>query len=105
MVNECDGAVPWTRTHEFKHFTPERSFKGTVLYRERSFAPGKEDEKYYPVRAPADLELLERYRREAEASCPEVRFGGRLGGYRYLDMDQSISAALRVFEAWPGGAR
>jgi len=100
VVNECDGSVPWTRTHEFKHFTPERTFKGTVLYREFSFAPERDDDKYYPVRAPADMELLERYRREAAATCPQVRFGGRLGAYRYLDMDQSIAEALRDAEEW-----
>ena len=98
VMNECDGAVPWTRTHEFKHFTPERAFKGTVLYREFSFAPGRDDDKYYPIRAPADMELLERYRREAAATCPKVVFGGRLGAYAYWDMDKAIAGALSDFE-------
>ena len=49
VMNECDGDVPYTRTHEFKHFTPERTFDNTVIFREYSYAPNPGDDVYYPV--------------------------------------------------------
>lgn len=98
VMNECDGAVPFTRTHEFKHFTPELSFERTVIYREFSFAPKPGEDAHYPIRAPADLAMLAKYEAEA-AALPNILFGGRLGTYRYLDMDQAIAAALEAFAA------
>ena len=97
VMNECDGAVPYTRTHEFKHFTPELKFDRTVIFREYSFAPGPEDDLYYPVRAPADLALHAKYM-EAAATVPHVVFGGRLGAYAYLDMENTVSTALEMFD-------
>ena len=97
VMNECDGAVPYTRTHEFKHFTPELKFEKTVIFREFSFAPGPEDDLYYPVRAPADLALHAKYMEEA-AAVPHVVFGGRLGAYAYLDMENTVSTALEMFD-------
>ena len=98
VMNECDGDVPFTRTHEFKHFTPERKFGKTVIFRETSFAPGPEDDVYYPVRTAADLAIREKYQAEA-AAIPHVIFGGRLGAYAYLDMENTVSHALETFDA------
>ena len=98
VMNECDGEVPFTRTHEFKHFTPERKFGKTVIFRETSFAPGPEDDVYYPVRTAADLAVREKYKAEA-ATVPHVIFGGRLGAYAYLDMENTVSHALETFDA------
>ena len=98
VMNECDGSVPYTRTHEFKHFTPERTFKKTIIFRETSFAPGPEDDVYYPVRSAADLVIHRKYVAEA-ANVPHVVFGGRLGAYAYLDMENTVSSALDAFEA------
>ena len=98
VMNECDGEVPFTRTHEFKHFTPERKFGKTVIFRETSFAPGPEDDVYYPVRTVADLAVREKYKAEA-ATVPHVIFGGRLGAYAYLDMENTVSHALETFDA------
>lgn len=97
VMNECDGEVPFTRTHEFKHFTPERKFGKTVIFRETSFAPGPEDDVYYPVRTAADLAVREKYKAEA-ATVPHVIFGGRLGAYAYLDMENTVSHALETFD-------
>lgn len=98
VMNECDGDVSFTRTHEFKHFTPERKFGKTVIFRETSFAPGPEDDVYYPVRTAADLAIREKYKAEA-ATVPHVIFGGRLGAYAYLDMENTVSHALEIFDA------
>ena len=97
VMNECDGAVPFTRTHEFKHFTPELSFEKTVLFREYSFAPKPGDDLYYPVRTAPDLEIHARYKAES-AAVPHVVFGGRLGAYAYLDMENTVSTALEKFD-------
>ena len=98
VMNECDGDVPYTRTHEFKHFTPELKFKKTVVFREYSFAPGPEDDVYYPVRAASDLAVHAKYMDEARR-VPHVVFGGRLGAYAYLDMENTVSTALEKFDA------
>lgn len=104
VMNECDGAVPYTRTHEFKHFTPERSFSRTLIYREYSYDPGPGDDVYYPVRTDADLAIRARYKDEAEATDHRhVVFGGRLGAYAYLDMENTVSTALEKFDELKAG--
>ncbi len=97
VMNECDGDVPYTRTHEFKHFTPERTFERTVVFREYSYAPRPGDDVYYPVRNDADLAIRAKYKAESE-QVPHVVFGGRLGAYAYLDMENTVSTALEKFE-------
>ena len=94
VINECDPDVPTTRTHEFAHYTPDRHFEKTVIYRETPFLPSRADDKYYPVRAPSDLATLEKYHALAAPLAGRVHFGGRLGAYRYLDMDKAIALAL-----------
>ena len=96
VMNECDGTVPYTRTHEFKHFTPERTFERTVVFREYSYAPRPGDDVYYPVRSDADLAVRAKYKAESE-QVPRVVFGGRLGAYAYLDMENTVSTALDTF--------
>lgn len=88
VMNECDGEVPWTRTHEFKHFTPELSFERTVIFREYSFDPGSEDDLYYPVRTAADLAIHAKYIKEA-AGVPHVHFGGRPFLERFSSSDET----------------
>lgn len=101
VMNECDGSVPHTRTHEFKHFTPELKFEKTVIFREYSYAPRPGDDVYYPVRTETDLAIHAKYKAEAE-SIPHVVFGGRLGAYAYLDMDNTVSTALETFDGIHG---
>ena len=99
VVNYVEAEVPFTRIHEFKHYHPEAkdvmASPKTIVTREfsRAWAPG--DEPYYPIDNVESRALLERYRAEA-AKFPRLTIGGRLGGYKYLDMDQSIGAALAV---------
>ena len=99
VVNYTEAEVPYTRIHEFKHYHPEMaelmSAPKTVVMREYSaqWKPG--DEPYYPVDCAESRELLARYRAEA-AKVPNLVVGGRLGDYRYFDMDQTIAAALAV---------
>ncbi len=97
VMNYADAEIPWTRIHEFRHYHPERPCTGrTVIFREFSRFAGPEDAPYYPVATPRNAALLEEYRRLA-AALPDVVFGGRLGTYRYLDMDDTIAEALACY--------
>ena len=97
-VNYTDRATPWTRIIEHKWFEFGKDDLGndipkTVISREYSseWKPG--DEPYYPVNDEQNTALFRRYLELAEAQS-KVVFGGRLGEYRYYDMDQVIAAAL-----------
>lgn len=99
VVNYTEAEVPYTRIHEFKHYHPESkeimSRPKTIVMREYSaeWKPG--DEPYYPVDTARSRELLAAYRSEA-ARIPNLVLGGRLGAYRYFDMDKSVESALKV---------
>lgn len=97
VMNYADADIPYTRVHEFKHFHPERtSVAHTLICREYSRFAKEGDEPFYPVNTPANTTLYERYRELARRES-HVIFGGRLGAYRYLDMDASIEAALQCY--------
>jgi UDP-galactopyranose mutase len=99
VMNYADADVPFTRTHEFRHFHPEGWYPKdkTVITREFSRFAGRGDEPYYPVNTAADRERLLAYR-EMAAREPGVLFGGRLGTYKYLDMHIAIGSALTMYE-------
>ena len=99
VVNYTEAEVPFTRIHEFKHYHPEdkatMALAKTVIVREFPRAWKSGDEPYYPVNNPDSQALLEKYREEV-AKIPGLVVGGRLGEYKYYDMDQSIGKALAV---------
>ena len=97
VVNYTDAETPYTRIIEHKHFEFGTQPK-TVISREYSteWKPG--DEPYYPVNDERNSALYERYRALA-AQEANVRFGGRLGEYRYYDMDRVVEAALQAARA------
>lgn len=103
VMNEADDTVPYTRTIEFRHFHPDRTYTGnkTLIAREYSREATAADEPYYPVNTPADRALLLRYRERAQAE-QGVTFGGRLGTYQYLDMHMAIASALTSADAMIG---
>jgi UDP-galactopyranose mutase len=93
VMNYCDVDVPYTRITEHKHFAPWESHDKTVTYHEYSRLAGDGDVPYYPIRLVKEKEQLLRYVQEAQIT-PNVTFMGRLGTYRYLDMDVTIHEAL-----------
>ena len=95
VINYCDLNVPWTRVYEHKHFSPWESHTQTVIYKEYSRNCEAEDPPYYPIRLVGDRSQLARYVERARAER-NVTFVGRLGTYRYLDMDVTIAEALDV---------
>ena len=92
VVNYTDAETPYTRIIEHKHFVYGTQPK-TVITREYSaeWRPG--DEPYYPVNDGKNAALYQTYRALAHRE-QRVIFGGRLGEYRYYDMDQVVRAAL-----------
>ena len=105
-VNYTDAETPWTRIIEHKWFEFGKDENGqdlpkTVISREYSseWKPG--DEPYYPVNDEKNGKLYEEYKKLAEKET-DVIFGGRLGEYKYYDMDAVIAAALDMSEREPG---
>ncbi len=97
VINYTDREVPYTRIIEHKHFEYGTQPK-TVISREYSseWKPGVEP--YYPVNNDENNALYEKYRELAEKE-EKVIFGGRLGSYKYYDMDKVIEAALDMANA------
>lgn len=93
VMNYGDKDVPFTRITEHKHFAPWETHEGTVCYREFSRAAEPDDIPYYPIRMTDEKALLADYITLAEKT-PSVTFVGRLGTYRYLDMDVTIREAM-----------
>ena len=96
VVNYTEREVPYTRIIEHKHFEFGKQ-PTTVISREYSSEWKKGDEPYYPVNNDKNNALYEEYRQLAEKEN-KVIFGGRLGGYKYYDMDKVIIAALEMCE-------
>lgn len=95
VMNYPDEDVPYTRIAEHRHFAPWENPQGSVVVREYSRACGEDDIPYYPIRQAEEKSLLARYVARAEAETG-VSFVGRLGTYRYLDMDVTIKEALQA---------
>lgn len=95
VINYCEGSVPYTRVTEHAHLAPHERHDGTLVCREYAREKTPDDIAFYPLRLDADRALLERYR-ELAARERGVTFLGRLGTYRYLDMDACIGEALRT---------
>lgn len=94
VVNYTEREIPYTRIIEHKHFEFGKG-EGSVITREYpvEWKPG--DEPYYPVNNEKNDKLFAQYKELAEKD-KNVIFGGRLGGYKYYDMDKVIAAALEM---------
>lgn len=97
VVNYTEREVPYTRIIEHKHFEFGKQ-PTTIISREYSSEWKKGDEPYYPVNNDKNNELYQQYKELADKEN-KVIFGGRLGGYKYYDMDKVIAAALEMCEA------
>jgi UDP-galactopyranose mutase len=93
VMNYGDLDVPYTRITEHKHFSPWENHEASILYEEHSRACEPNDVPYYPIRLVAEKKLLSDYVALAMQET-DVTFVGRLGTYRYLDMDVTIREAL-----------
>lgn len=96
VINYTDAETPYTRIIEHKHFEFGKGDKNkTVITREYPADWHRGDEPYYPVNNQRNNQLYTQYR-ELANQYPNVIFGGRLGQYRYYNMDQVIAAALKT---------
>lgn len=96
VVNYTERQVPYTRIIEHKHFEFGKQ-PATVITREYPAEWHKGDEPYYPINDEHNTTLYGKYR-ELAAGEQSVLFGGRLGQYKYYDMDKVIAAALNMAE-------
>lgn len=98
-LNYTESDVPYTRSHEHKYFSPWESHQKSILLREFSREASRTDDRFYPKRMPHDIQILERYLLAVE-NLQRVSFIGRLGCYRYLDMDEVIRISLEYADHW-----
>lgn len=94
VVNYTEREIPYTRIIEHKHFEFGTQSK-TVISKEYSMEWEPGIEPYYPVNDEANTSLYEKYKKLAEEN-KNIIFGGRLGNYKYYDMDKVIEVALEV---------
>lgn len=94
-MNYGDQSVPYTRISEHKHFSPWEQHDETVIFKEYSRECSEHDTPYYPIRLVNEKAMLNTYLEKARAQS-KVSFLGRLGTYRYLDMDVTIAEALQA---------
>lgn len=92
VVNFPDPEVPYTRITEYKHLTGQTHPSTSISYE----FPCDDGDPYYPVPRPENAELYKRYRALAEQT-PNVTFLGRLGTYKYYNMDQVVGQALALY--------
>lgn len=97
VVNYTDSDIPYTRIIEHKHFEFGTQPK-TVISHEYSAEWSLGGEPYYPINDEKNNVLFERYNKLAQ-SRSDVIFGGRLGQYKYYDMDKAIRSALNAVKA------
>lgn len=101
-INYTDSETPWTRIIEHKWFEFGKDMEGndlpkTVISREYSSEWKLGDDPYYPINDDTNNELYAKYKKLADAE-KKVIFGGRLGEYKYYDMDATIASALSMCE-------
>ena len=97
VVNYTEYEIPFTRIIEHKHFEFKTNLSKTIISREYPSAWSIGDEPYYPVNDDKNNILYQRYLELAKKE-PNVIFGGRLGQYKYYDMDDVILSALETIK-------
>lgn len=97
VMNYGDITVPYTRIHEHKHFSPWETHDKTIYIEEHSRLCEENDIPYYPIHLEEENILLDKYLELAKKE-KNITFAGRLGTYRYMDMDVSIKEALTLAE-------
>lgn len=96
VMNETSLDVAYTRTIEHKNFYYNDSLSHTIITKEYPRTWQRGVEPYYPVNNEKNNKLYESYREMIHHLYPSIRLGGRLGDYRYYDMDDVIAKAMKV---------
>ena len=99
VINYTEYEIPYTRIIEHKHFEFDTTSPKTIISKEYSTTWKLGDEPYYPVNNDKNNELYNKYKEDAD-KLSNVHFGGRLGQYKYYDMDKVIVAALEYLKGF-----
>ncbi len=99
VINYTEQDVPYTRITEHKYFSPWETHEKSVCHKEFSRSCGEDDNPYYPIHQVGEMQLLDKYLDVASLK-KNITFIGRLGTYRYLDMDVTIAEALKTAETF-----
>lgn len=95
VMNYGDENIPYTRISEHKHFAEWEAHEKTVYFEEYSRQCAPDDTPYYPITLVEGNELISKYQEKASRE-EKITFVGRLGTFRYLDMDVIIKEALEI---------
>jgi len=96
VINYTDSETPYTRVMEWKHLDGLADEGKTIITKEYPQEWDRSKEAYYPVNNDKNTQIYKSYATEARKSHPEIIFGGRLGKYRYFDMDQVFNDAFNT---------
>ena len=100
VINEADKDVPFTRAHDYKYYQVDQpeviAQEMSIVAREYPADFEKGGEAYYPVDNEESRELYDRYVKLCREKYPNMILGGRLGAYKYWDMDVAIKNALEL---------
>ena len=100
VMNYTDADTPYTRTIEHKHFEFGDQDRTVISYEyPQDWEIGVEP--FYPMEDAENVARYERYLELAEKE-PKTKFGGRLGEYRYYDMQDTVKSALAKAQVWLG---
>lgn len=103
VINEADPAVPYTRSHDYKYYQVHQpevvAQDACYICREYPADFEKGGEVYYPVNNEESEALYQKYVAAVHEKYPNMILGGRLGAYRYWDMDIAIKNALEMAES------
>lgn len=100
VMNYADKEIRYTRIHEYKHLHPERDVfnsNRTIICYEYPKSYTSDNEPYYPINNNENSYKYEKYEKDSKR-LNNIIFGGRLGAYKYWDMDKAIENALTVFD-------
>ncbi|MCR5535031.1 MAG: UDP-galactopyranose mutase [Bacteroidaceae bacterium] len=95
VINETGADVPYTRTIEHKHFCYNSCSEHTIITKEYPQSWNRGQESYYPINNDINNHLYNEYCKMIKTVYPTIRLGGRLGNYRYYDMDDVVAMALQ----------
>ena len=98
VINYTEYEIPYTRIIEHKHFEFDTTSPKTVISKEYSKTWKLGDEPYYPVNDEKNNSLYNKYK-ELSLKEANIHFGGRLGSYKYYDMDKVILEALNYLNS------
>lgn len=87
--------VDYTRTIEYKHLDKENHSKHTILIREYPKGAEYTDERFYPIVTMENKELYQKYKKMS-SKLKNIHFGGRLGSFEYINMDETILKAINL---------